>query len=328
MVLGLYLNSEIVSGVHCIEKVRGFCFRPVHYFCAGKTRVLAGYHFEKSEESYSYPITRRSCAASIKMAILIVPGLIVGIIAAVVSVVHCFFSRQYYGFKSALTKEVEESLHVKEDSLNPFPVPAYELTPDFSLNKSHDILHKKWVSFISKLTSANSWKQTAMRKEFGELIDEAYKEMDLMLQHAANAANNDPKKMAELMIDQKVWGNKTGENYCLAFFYGSIGDMYSLIREGKYYKVNKSGGLEEVYDVKHLLASLKWNNTKPFFTPGTPEYRWRRLYNAACDLINKYPGLREALQEADKRFVKCAQPDFTPSRLPFADMRPTLSHSS
>jgi hypothetical protein len=309
----IYFNSEIVGhNVPYTERFRGLCFRPLHYFFEGKTRTWTGGCFRETQDSY--PAAQKTWPTSLKMVVLIVPALIVGTIAAVVAMVEWYFSGTLPSLRSALTEEAEVApVYTKADAADPFVAPTYELRADFSPNKSHEALHGRWFAFISKLTSADSWKDPAIRSEFGEILEEAYKEMNLIFQHAAKAAGNDPARMAELMIAQHVYSDRDGENYCRAFFYGSIGPIFNAVRTRKYFEKADGGGLSQVRNWDHHRDALSWKNAKAFFTSGTPEYRWRRLYNDACALMDRYPGLREALKKGDDRFLKCAIPDFSPS---------------
>jgi hypothetical protein len=294
----IYFNSEFVGpNVPYAEKFRGLCFRPLHYFFEGQTRLFYRRSFDSN---LSYPADQKNWPTSLKMAILIVPGLIVGTIAAVVSMVEWFFCYQLHDFRPALNhawiEQHEKPIYVKQDQETPFVAPTYALTDDFSPNKSHAELDKMMVA-NSKKAGTLGWENSEFRAELDRVMTEAHKEMHLIFKHAAKAANNDPTQMANLMAAQHN-SDPDGENYCRAFFYGSIGQVYYAISA---------------------------NNTKPSFTPGTLEYRWRRLHNDACALIDQYPGLREALKKRDNRFLTCAIPHLYPSSAPSAwDDCPTL----
>ncbi len=308
----IYFNSEFIGDkVPCTERFRGLCFRPLHYFFEGKTRTWDKGCFGTQD---SYPANQKSWPTALKMAILIVPGLIVGTIAAVVAYVHWYFTWNLDLFHGALNREwvakYETPVYVKKDQDTPFIAPSYELPADFSLNQSHTALYHRWFTFISKLTSPESWKNPAIRTEFGALIEAAYKEMDLLLQHAAKAAGNDPAKMAQLMADEH---KPREENYCRVFFRGSIGPMYYAAWARECFEKTEGGGLTKGSNNKQHQDAMSSENTQPFFTPSTSEYRWRRLYNAACALIDRYPGLREALKLEDERILNCAFPHLSPS---------------
>lgn len=310
--VALYFNSEIVGySVPCIEKFRGLCFRPLHYFLEGETRTWDGFKFILTQDSYS--TNQKSCLNSFKMAVLIVPALIIGTIATIVALAQWFFEGKLSKLHSAFVKDSLILAGDEVDKKTPFTIPTYELTAEFSPNASHKNLGSKFFAFIAKLTTADKWKDPSIRLEFGQMIEEAHKEMTLLFQHAAKAANNDPIKMESLMSAQHVWSDKEGENYCRAFFYISIGTMYYAIRTSRFFEKTQRG-----FDPvdKHFADSLKPKNSKPFFTPGTAEYRWRRLYNDACSLIDRYPGLREAFKKKEDRFLNCAIPDFSSSTAP------------
>lgn len=323
-----YLNSEFAGRVPWTEKARSICFRPVHYFCGGKTYFIGVDRSwnETWETSESYPANQHHWKNTIRMAVLIIPALAVGTVAAVIAYVRMQFwfpdSHTYNNLWRVWAQKEEPPFFKKADTENSFVIPTYQLTDDFSPNKSHKDLSKKWFAFMGKINQKESWKSSVIRAECGQLIEEAYKEMCLMFQHAAKAANNDPVKMAELMAEQHVYSNRDGENYCRCFFYSSIGSMYCAIRTLLCFKYNK-----ENQSYSHVYPNsnwLKWEQSKPFFTPNEPEYHWRRLYNSACGLIDAYPGLREALDKSDSRFAKCARPDYSPSTRPSSwDDRPS-----
>ncbi len=103
--ISAYLNSEIVihsaneaDAVPILERIRGICFSPLHYFCDG--RVYEGQTLEEIGMrpnalmySYKYPIADHSILMNVKMIVLILPGMIIGTMTAVaVYVDWCFKS--------------------------------------------------------------------------------------------------------------------------------------------------------------------------------------------------------------------------------------------
>lgn len=52
--------------------------------------------------------------------------------------------------------------------------------------------------------------------------------------------------------------------------------------------------------------------SKPFFTPGYTQYKWRRLFNAVSELYDRYPGLKEAILPLNSRYVEALAPDLKP----------------
>ncbi|MBA3957560.1 MAG: hypothetical protein H0X51_04085 [Parachlamydiaceae bacterium] len=320
----IYFNSEIVGAVPYAERFRSFCCRPLHYFCDGKIREFS-YGRLRSRTEESYTTDQKNCLKTLKMAVLIIPGLIVGTIAAVVAAVAWRFNSQLsqlrYGLNVIWLEKYEKPIYMKRDLESSFKAPTYELTADFSLNRSHEQLKQKWIAFLSKITSKDSWKTPSIRKEFDEIISEAHKEMHLLFQHAAKASGNDPTRMAQLMAEQHVYSDRNGENYCRAFFFNSIGYMYNAARHRTHFATTAEG-LDEVRDNNSYQNAMRSENTTPFFTPGTDEQRWRLLYNDACGLIDQYPGLRAPLYQEDSRFSKCATPHASPS-LGFASWNDT-----
>lgn len=321
-----YLNREFAGYVPCIEKFRSICFRPLHYFFEGKTYFL---RYSRDDtvrwESYeSYPADQHTRSNNLKMAVLIIPALAVGVVATIITWIYthfCWFSTEYSNLRSRLAAIEETPIFRASDALTNFELPIVELSENFSLNESHAALSRRWDSFIEKLPSRDSWKNPAIRTECGQLIEGAYVEMVLVFKHAARAANNDPEKMAKLMARTHISSDINGENYCRCFFYKSIGSIYFAARVALGFAKDRNGRFDRIYP----SGRLTWRDSQPFFTAGAPEYRWRRLYNAACALIDEYPGLREALNKEDYRFLTCAKPDYTASNWPSDWLdRPTL----
>lgn len=319
MPVATYLNSEFVGDVPCEERLRSICFKPIHYFFGGTTRVIKrdlSTNWEELWESYyeSYPAAQHNYLIAFKMVILIVPSLVVGLIAAIVVYVERSFHAQRHlpNLWRRLSEQEELPFYIQADKEMPFAAPHYELLNNISQTQSHQTfldLSDRWIAFISKLKSADCWENPAVRLECSQFIEDAYKEMYLLFQHAAKVANRDPERMAHIMFEL----TPVGDNNSRGFFYRSITSMYFSARLSLYYfKKEDNGRYTKVYpDLNSGLVS--WSQSKSFFTPSTPEYRWRRLYNSACDLIDAYPGLRKALS---KQMDPTPIPDYTPSRWP------------
>jgi hypothetical protein len=273
----------------------------------------------------SYPKSTKSGLALLRNAVLLLPGVFVGAIVTIAAIAEWCLRCQFPYLRSELVDAAETQIYTQADQATPFTPPTYVLPPSFSINQSHAALRRRWYDFCSRITSSDKWQDPAIRREFGEILADAHQEMHLLFQHAARAAGNEPQRMAQLMEDQHVWSDPDGENYCRAFFYSSIGPMFYAVRMAEYYQRDGDRLFPARDFYPQMETQLKWENAKPFFTPGTPEYRWRRLYNDACGLIDRYPGLKEALRRADSRFVFNAFPHHTPSAQPCSwTSRPTL----
>lgn len=304
-----YLNREFDGNVPYTERFRSICFRPLHYFFEGKTYVLPEWDGDKWEVSESYPADQHNGLNTLKMAVLIIPATAVGIVLSIIAWIRMqfWYSNSYNNLWTKLAALEETPFFQKNDTF--FELPNVQLPENYSPKKSHDALSERWINFIGKLQSKENWKDMTIRAECGQLIEDAYVDMVLLLKHAAKTAKDNPAEMANLMFDL----NRVGDNYCLFFFYNSIGRMYFAAKLSLSFKKNQRNGFDYIMPGSNQLT---WKESGPFFTQGTPEYRWRRLYNAACALIDQYPGLREALDKKDHRFSTCAKPDYTPSNWP------------
>lgn len=310
-VLSTYFNSEIVGdSVPYAETLRGICFRPVHYFCGGKTLSWGdkwyGYHLDKQKEKVSYPEGGDyNWQSTLKMAILIVPGMVVGTIAAIVAYAQSYFKDNSLPEEMLQNYQLDRNAAI--DHASNFTAPDYELPADFDINASHQTLTLKWFDVLARLTSVEAWKDESIRGQFDALMTEAHKEMVLLFKDAAKRGGNDPKVMAQMMGKQFSYSQAkdAGPRYCMAFFYNSMGDIYSAARNHEAFEKTAEG-----YEPKNRDFNVADDAySQPFFTPDTVEYKWRRLYNAVCALIDGYPGLRDALKEEENRFCQCARPD-------------------
>ncbi len=338
-VVSAYFNSEITGkSVPYAETLRGICFRPLHYFFEGRTLTwmpeyrYGGGSFDKEQEQVSYPASGNyDWQTTLKMAVLIVPGMIVGTIATIVAFAEWWFRDFIDDHMSgrhscvlipfmpyALSRDCELTFYTALDQANPV---VFDFTPDdlklpdgFDINKSHAVLRERYETLLDKWTSLDAWKDEAILQEVDKLMNDTYIEMVLLFKDAAKNATKDGKvdlKQMASLIETQHCGEKdfTGPDYCQAFMFHSIVGLYENATRYRVYEKNEAGKRKEI-DVG--VNYYEETYTKPFFTPGTIQYKWRRLFNAACDIFNDYPGLKEALEPMDTRYRKSLTHDRTP----------------
>lgn len=319
------IPSEMRVYIPYAERVKGYCLRPLNYLFEGQTYTYCGEGISRIEDSY--PTETRSRTKALKMVILLVPGLIVGTIAAVVALAQYYFKGELPLLRKDLMDASEKFSNFKLDQKNPIVIPTYVLPADFSPKKSHEELSAKWIAFMSKLTSPESWEDPAIRTEFDQIFREAHREVVLLCQYvaaqdAANEAQNPAFDVAEEDGEEvgeekeEVRGHQEGARiydedlslYAQAFSYNSIGAMYYVARNALIFKKEEVG-------FSLLPNPQSEKAVTPFFTPRTIEREWRLLYNHACMLIHD-PELdlnRKLAAHINGNLFFCAIPDLSPS---------------
>jgi|GEM_PF-6152530 len=332
-----YFNCEMVgSHVPSAERLKGICFRPLHYFCDGKTYTWERDEVSSRERSYKGYYGE---ASPLQMAVLIVPGMIVGTIAAVVALAQWYFQGKLPALRILLKEEVMIHNFInqdfkKRDQETPHDIPKYTLPDNFSINVFHQGIQTEWSAFLKSHFSKTShnitktkpgYREPAWAKEdtiqaFDSLIKKAHQKTHLIFQQVAKEAKGNPQTMAKLLANQHVWSDGQGENYCLSFFYAGMVEMYKHVREPNLISIIND------YQYYQPLSRNYYSDFIPdklFFIPGTMQYNWRRLYNDVCALIDQYPGLRGALEKEENRYLTNLCADYHPGDFR-TDTIPTL----
>lgn len=213
----------------------------------------------------------------------------------------------------ALSEEGLIEKRVREAAGRYFPVKGvFDSAP---LERSHGRLLGMWNTFHSRLTSKEAWKDPVLIEQFTYLMERAGDEIDLIFHQLDELTENEtdkPAKMANILTFQAY--ARSDYNFCYKYFRCSVTQLYHLARgyvyfHGNYYRMPRT-----LTDAEKAL----------FYTPGTPQNRWREIYNQFCGKIDSYQ-MRDALQRQDQRFINWAEPDLRMEDpfVPFPDTTPT-----
>lgn len=191
-----------------------------------------------------------------------------------------------------------------------FPIKG-EFDPSY-LEFSHQRIGREWQTLMPLLSSEAAWDNPTIIAKFSALMERAKEEIDLIFHQADELTDNAPQKaatMARLLADQG-----TTYNFCHKYFRCSVTQFYHLAR-GRVH-INKNRYQRPEFITEEVKA--------PFYTAGTPQYRWREIYNQFCTKLDFYQ-MKEAMRRKDERFVNWAVPDLVPTApfLPFPDTIPT-----
>lgn len=317
-------------------------FAPLRYLFRGRTvevideKIIKEYQSfsENKNERYSsivwsrhnlndWMLTAKKVLPVALALILLIPGLIWGVGNKLIA--YCFEStRRDLAIANKLLSQ-------------PFVPPAIDLNIAPGLDVADGQAWMKFALMTRKLTSKEIWKDPAFIQEVSEFMEEAYNVMVIYFNQLETRHNGNRDEMAQVMVRQPqsylgVSGDKLPEcikrdttDYCHRYFQGSLTDIYHLARGCQYLVDNPCVEGEMMM----RCWSLDTEDQTPYFTTGTPQYRWRMLYNDFCQMLDRY-GLREKLNGSDntrgldQRFGNWAKPDthFVES-YGAPDMRPT-----
>ncbi|MFI5344707.1 MAG: hypothetical protein ACHQUC_10880, partial [Chlamydiales bacterium] len=289
---------------------------PVRYLYRGREVTVLNESELMEKQSFAYPLPRykesRRDYKKIALAIvLLVPGLICGIVLKLIA--FC-------------AQSTHKDLATARKLLQPFVPPEFKKSDSIDLEtfgRDSRIQYKGLKDQVKKI-GKEIWKDAEFIQEFSVCMENGYKEMILYYQQLKERHHNDPDKMTTAMVLRFIQAaprcNLTAEqaealnkedptNYCSKYFFDSITDMYHLARGCCYCedaKVVEKGKQPE--SVKRYTQQLSHEDQAPYFTTGTPQYRWRMLYNDFCEMIDRH-GLREHLGYKDQRFLHWSVPD-------------------
>ncbi|WP_068466748.1 hypothetical protein [Candidatus Protochlamydia phocaeensis] len=249
---------------------------------------------------------------------------LIAVISAVAAGIIALFSfyklyslyKHYVLWPQRIRKLNEEGIaekRVREAAGRYFPIKGvFDSDP---LERSHDRLVCMWNTFHSRLTHKEAWKDPVLITQFTHLMERAGDEIDLIFHQLDELTENEPDKpakMANILTFQAY--ARTDYNFCYKYFRCSVTQLYHLARGYVYFNGNYYQGTRNITDAEKA----------PFYTPGTPQNRWREIYNRFCEKIDLYH-MRGTLQEQDERFLNWANPDLRMEDpfSPFPDTTPT-----
>lgn len=272
-----------------LENFSNVCFAPTRYLFGGETLHLEQYNPEKRSyfhfKEKSFQGAEKTWLNTPLAVSLFIPGLILGTV-----------SRSLTRFCPGLNGNQSILNHLQESK----PKTPKFLSEAESLTESHKKMDDKASKLLMKMSKREIWQDPSFIIDVNMFMKDAYKEVKIYYSQLSMEANGDPKRMAELMVDQ-------GHYYCRSYFRSSVIEMYHLARGCVHYAKR---GEDEI--ARYL--PLSYENQKPYFTPGTLQWEWRMLYNKVCKKIDDY-GLRIYLDlpkedGGDERFGSSAVPDF------------------
>lgn len=139
-----------------------------------------------------------------------------------------------------------------------------------------DLFDKHLLANMKK--GAAIWDEEATQVQLDKLLQTSARMMDTVFVELARSANNDAKKMAELLSWQP--DNFPSEPlFCFCFFTSSIWSWYATARSKSHYLDPETNPLAAGGPPFLHNEPLTKGDEKPFFKKGTRQYAWRLLYN-------------------------------------------------
>lgn len=184
------------------------------------------------------------------------------------------------------------------------------LQENISLNLSHARLDKMATSLKDRMTSKEVWTNPAFIAEVSSFMEAAYQEIEMFYEHLEERYDKDSSQIARAMAQDQLCDvdgkeDKTGQFYFYFYFYNSLTEIYHLARSCTYLE---NHAIQKGAKIVHF-SSLTDEDQVPYFTPDTPQYHWRMLYNQFCNKLDEIDGLREKLTKEDARFINWSKPD-------------------
>lgn len=291
------------------------CLAPVRYLFRGREVTVLNENELMEQQSFSYPLPRyresRRDYKKIALAIaLLIPGLICGIVLKLIA--FC-------------AKSTHQDLATTRKLLQPFVPPKFNETSSKDLEAFERTLFNEYRDLKEQVFERGKeiWKDDAFIQKFSVCIENSYIQMLLYYEQLKERHHNDPDKMTTAMVLRFIQANsrcnltaeqaqalheKDPTNYCSMYFHGSITDMYHFARSCSYFENSKEVEKGQPAQRMKLNSKLSREDQAPYFTTGTPQYRWRMLYNDFCQMIDRH-GLREHLGRKDQRFLHWSVPD-------------------
>lgn len=190
-------------------------------------------------------------------------------------------------------REDEAAQKTREAAGRYFPIKG-QFDPDY-LNRFHQRLQERWMNLMSSLRNKESWKDPAFIKQFSALMEKANEEINLIFHQVdelTEGVSNKAERMARILASQGEY------NFCYKYFRYSVTQFYHLARNYTFINRNRYVCPNEISDTEKTV----------FFTPGTPQYRWREIYLNFCQKLDQYE-MKEEMRRIDQRFVHWAEPD-------------------
>jgi hypothetical protein len=291
----MFFNIELVNknDLSLLRTVENTCLKPVRYLFKGRTIEILNDQIIKDEPSFG-PRTYLGMALAIATFI---PGLIFGILAKALN----SLGNRYRNDQAFL----KQFLHVK---------PSLPSAPAMTLDAYLQNFWPKIDALRNQIKDDEAiWKDGGFIQECSQIMEEGYASMELYFRQLAKECNSDPVLMKEQMIMQPQNRETPSQDYSHTFFIFS--KLYHQARscatqlDRKTWADPMGMGDHEPMPIREK-EFLTEEDQEPYFNPTKPQYRWRQLYNAFCDLVDKY-GVRSHLEKrgGDTRFSNWSHPD-------------------
>jgi hypothetical protein len=156
------------------------------------------------------------------------------------------------------------------------------------------------------------WQSPEFIDHFSKLMEDGYRYMQIYFREVSEKCEGDVRKMAIEMTTYPQCRSVPSQDYLHTFFLFSR--LYHYAR-GCATQLDRDQWAEiyciDPHEPMPLTAkeTLTDQDQEPYFNSTKPQYRWRELYNAFCDLVDQN-GLRSQLKKrGDMRFIRWSTPD-------------------
>lgn len=291
----MFLTEEIVNqnNYSYLRNLENYALKPVRYLFDGRTIEILNDEIVKDSPSFD---KKSYLGIAFAIAVLI-PGLILGVLAKALNI----FDKQY-----AKDKDLTKNFFAKKVDLP--TTPENQTFAEYYLDFCHRSAVMNQVQEDEVI-----WKDKQFIDEFSQLMEDGYRCMKLYFQELYQKHGSDVHSMMKDMIVQPQNRDVAGQDYSYTFFVFTT--LYHQAR-GCAVRLDRQkwkdvmGICDDEMMPLQPKASLTEEDQEPYFNPTKPQYRWRQLYNAFCDFLDKN-GLRSQLEgvEGDDRFSKWSRPD-------------------
>lgn len=270
----------------------------------------------------------------------------------VAAILYPFFNPIAFIFRKIGTlfseyKDVQESIKMHDDGLAASMTLAKLANSQVeamnaeailkSLQDSEGKINKRWPELVEEAVQESDGNLfTSKNKQVvDKLFSSAYSNFLLIITALEKLAKEEHITTQEAFAKRLVKQNTFGESeekviVCYSFIYSALISLYNNVRQNKTFcylpGVMVNGEPVIAHDYKDKANTRFHENAEQFYTKGTLEYKWRKMYNAciksfyAHSLFN-----REAISKADGRFDHWTRIDSSKQEnfVPCPDTRPT-----
>jgi hypothetical protein len=220
------------------------------------------------------------------MVAALIPGLIVGLVAKAIALGDRTIRKDIQ--VAVDYRETQVAIQTADQSLI---APYKEITAASKQFYRH--LEANWEK------KADIWKEEETQKKFSELFTKQAAFMDLLFTELSRVAKNDPKRMAEILSMQP---HSYASEPLFAYFYfiDSLWGSYDNARNLLTHKgPNNQYGPRYAYHRELLTAESE----APFFSEGTLQSGWRKLYNEKAAKLDELRPTADGTMQSIRYFI-------------------------